>query len=275
MNKELCAQRLRAVAFDLDDTLLHDDLSISPYTVNTLRTLALAGIHIIPASGRSFLSMKPFLDRLDCASLFITCNGAEIRDGKTHELLRSEFFPPELGREIARFGNLHHCYTQTYGDGHFYYSEHSVWAERYAAASVLTGMYVGNLELFIREPRNKILMMAEEDKIAAMLVEARQVFAGRASVTCSKPYFLEFNPLGATKGIALEYAAKKLGISPRDIIAFGDGLNDLPMLQAAGWSVAMTNGQEALKSVCCDICPSNQDDGVAVYLTNCFREVYA
>ena len=266
---------IRAVAFDLDDTLLRDDLSISEKTLRILRGLCSAGWQIIPASGRAKLSMKPFVDRLECASLYIACNGAEIWDGKTHELLHAETFSAELGREIASFGNRHRCYSQTYAGDCFYFSEHSVWADRYASASMLRGVYVGDLSKFIREPRNKILMMAEESKIASMLVEARSLFSGRASVTCSKPWFLEFNPLRATKGIALRFAAERLDLKPENVIAFGDGLNDLPMLEAAGWSVAMANGQDALKTVCDDICASNQEDGVADYLATRFGEVIA
>ncbi len=265
--------RIRGVAFDLDDTLLRDDLSISEDTLHTLRVLASSGIHIIPTSGRAKLSMKPFVDLMDCASLYIACNGAEIYDGRTHELLRSETFSRDLGREIARFGRENGCYTQTYEGDAFFYSEESVWAERYAASSLLRGVYVGDLEAFIQEPRSKILMMDSAEKIARLLPVAREHFAGRVSVTCSKAWFLEFNPLRATKGIALSGAAERLGFEAKNVMAFGDSLNDLSMLEASGWSVAVSNGRPELKSLCRDICPSNQEDGVSVYLRSVFQGV--
>ncbi len=273
MKKKPDVHSFRAVAFDLDDTLLRDDLSISSETIFTLRTLSSAGISVIPASGRSQMSMRPFVDRISVGSAYISCNGAELWDGKTHKLLHSEKFSPELGREIARFGKSWDCYAQTYDGASFYYNNHSVWAERYAKASLLSGVYVGDLEAFIQEPRNKILMMDDESKITSMLQEARILFEGRASVTCSKPWFLEFNPLQATKGIALEMACRWLGILPSQVISFGDGLNDLPMLEISGWSVAMSNGRDLLKQQCDDICLSNQEDGVSGYLRDFFREV--
>ncbi len=265
--------RIRGVAFDLDDTLLRDDLSISEDTLHTLRTLSSRGIRIIPASGRAKLSMKPFVDQMNCADLYISCNGAEIWDGKTHALLREESFSRELGQEIARFGREHACYSQTYAGDSFFYSEQSVWAERYAASSMLKGVYVGDLEAYIQEPRNKILMMDSVKKIQALLPLAAEKFAGRASVTCSKPWFLEFNPLRATKGLALETAAGYLGFSPENIMAFGDSLNDLSMLSAAGWSVAMKNGRRELQECCSAVCPSNQEDGVSAYLRSVFQGV--
>ena len=263
-------EAIRAVTFDLDDTLLRDDLTISPFTVKVMRTLADRGVAVIPASGRAMLSMKPFVDQLACASLFSACNGAQVWDGPTCRLLRHESFSVPLAHEIAAFGKAHQAYAQTYDDAMFYFNEHSVWADRYAQASMLKGVYVGDLETFIQEPRNKILMMAEPEKIAAMLREARQQFAGRLSVTCSKPYFLEFNPLNATKGIALRAEADLLGLSPSQFMAFGDSLNDLPMLQTAGWSVAVSNARAEVRDFCHVVCASNNDDGVAHYLADFF-----
>ncbi len=265
--------QIRAVAFDLDDTLLRDDLSISDETVDTFRILHEHGIRILPASGRAQMSMKPFVERVGHAAMCIACNGAEIWDGGLSRLLYQETFSAELGREIARFGQSHGCYAQTYAGDSFFYNEHSFWAERYAASSLLKGVFVGDLAEFIREPRTKILMMDAPEKIAVLLAEAREQFAGRLSVTCSKPFFLEFNPLKATKGNALELVAKKLGFTAENVMAFGDSLNDLSMLEAAGWSVVVANGREELKPLCRSVCPSNQEDGVAHFLRDAFRGV--
>ena len=257
---------LKAAVFDLDDTLLRDDLSISDYTLGVFRRLHASGFVFVAASGRTRLSMKPFTDRLSCISLCIACNGAQIWDPATDQVLLREEFPVELCREIARFGNEYHCYAQTYSDDRFFFNEYSEYSERYAASSMLPGEYVGDLEAYIREPRSKILMMADEQKIAEMLAAARLRFQSRASVTCSKPFYLEFNPLPATKGIALKKAAPLLGLSSGDFIAFGDSLNDLPMLEVSGLSVAVANARPEVRSACDEICLSNQEDGVARYL---------
>ena len=258
---------LKAAAFDLDDTLLRDDLSISSRTIAVFERLASSGFLFIAASGRTRMSMKPFVDQLSCVSLCISCNGAEVWDPQTGQVFSRELFPVSLGREIAAFGNEYSCYAQTYSDDRFYFNEYSEYSRRYAFASRLPGEFVGDLTEFIREPRSKILMMADEEKISAMLSDARKRFAGRASVTCSKPYFLEFNPVNATKGNALQKAADRLGISVKDIAAFGDSLNDLPMLEISGRSVAVANARPEVIAFCSDICPSNQEDGVACFLS--------
>ena len=257
---------LKAAAFDLDDTLLHDDLSISLYTKEVFRTLASNGFLFIAASGRTLLSMKPFTDFLSCVSICISCNGALIWDPRSDKVLYRVEIPVELCGEIARFGKEYRCYAQTYSDNRFFFNEHSEYAERYASTAMLPGYCVGDLEVFIREPRSKILMMADEKKISDMLDDAQERFRGRVSVTCSKPYFLEFSPLEATKGIALKKAAGLMGVSVGEIITFGDSLNDLPMLEVSGRSVAVANARQEVLEFCHEICSSNQEDGVAKYL---------
>ena len=113
-------------------------------------------------------------------------------------------------------------------------------------------------------------MMADESKIAMMYAEAKELFADRASVTCSKPWYLEFNPLQATKGNALRFLASYLGFGINDIIAFGDSLNDLSMLQSAGLSVTVSNGWEAVRPYCDFVCDSNNQDGPAHFLNEHF-----
>lgn len=257
---------MKAAAFDLDDTLLRDDLSISPYTLEVFRRLADRGFFFIADSGRTQFSMKPHVEKIGCVSLYIACNGAEIYDGATHELLHAENYSMEMAHEIADFAAEYDAYAQAYDGAHFYFNQYSVYTERYARTSSLSGVYVGDLRKFIKEPRNKILMMAEPEQIAVMLEAARKRFDGRVSITCSKPWLMEFNPLRATKGIALEFAAQHLGITVGDIAAFGDSLNDIPMLTAAGRSVAVANAWKEVREISDEVCGSNNEDGVARWL---------
>ena len=257
---------MNAVVFDLDDTLLRDDLTISGFTVRVFRALSEKGFRVIAASGRAQLSMKPYVEQLGCVDAYISCNGAEIWDGADHTLIRQELLPAETALEIALCGEKHGAYAQVYEGGNFCFNHRGEYAERYAAATKLSGVCVGRLSSFIHEPRNKILMIDREDRIARMYEEARELFSGRASVTCSKPYYLEFNPLNATKGIALKTAADLLGIRTEDVIAFGDSLNDLSMLQAAGIAVTVSNGWKEIRPFCDAVCESNNNDGPARYL---------
>ena len=256
---------IRAIAFDLDDTLLQSDLTVSDYTVDVLHRAAQRGVVILPASGRTRDSMFPTVQRIGCASAFISCNGADVWT-TDRSLMMQELLPVELAHEVARFAQERGVYCQTYSPSRFFYSIENQYARSYALSSSLEGEYVGDLTAFIQKPVTKLLMMDTPERIAALYEEARTFFAGLASLTCSKPYFLECNPLRATKGNALHWCASHFGFAMEDLIAFGDSLNDVSMLEAAGTGVAMGNARDDVKALGFPICLTNDEDGVARYI---------
>lgn len=256
---------IRAIAFDLDDTLLRPDASVSDYTAYVLQRAATQGIIILPASGRTRDSMWPAVTRIGCASAFISCNGADIWSPE-RELLTQELLPVELAHEVARFAADRGVYCQTYSPDRFFYSMQNEYAASYEKSSSLEGEYVGDLTQFIQHPVTKLLMMDDPARIAELYQEARALFAGRASLTCSKAYFLECNPLRATKGNALKWCAKHFGFDMSELLAFGDSLNDVSMLEAAGTGVAMANARDDVKAMGFPVCGSNTEDGVARYI---------
>ena len=256
---------IRAIAFDLDDTLLRSDLTVSDYTVDVLHRAAERGIIILPASGRTRDSMFPTVQRIGCASAFISCNGADVWT-TDRGLLMQELLPVELAHEVARFAAERGVYCQTYSPSRFYFSIDNEYAVSYAKSSSLEGEYVGDLTAFIQRPVTKLLMMDTPERIAALYAESQTLFAGRASMTCSKPYFLECNPLRATKGNALRWCGQHFGFTMDELLTFGDSLNDVSMLEAAGTGVAMGNAREDVKAMGFPVCLSNDDDGVARYI---------
>lgn len=256
---------IRAIAFDLDDTLLRSDLTVSDYTVDVLRRAADRGIIILPASGRTRDSMFPTVQRIGCADAFISCNGADVWTSD-RELIMQELLPVALAHEVARYAADRGVYCQTYSPSRFYFSVDNEYAASYANSSSLEGEFVGDLTAFIQRPVTKLLMMDTPEKIAAMYEEAKTIFAGRASMTCSKPYFLECNPLKATKGNALKWCADHFGFRMDELLAFGDSLNDVSMLAAAGIGVAMGNAREDVKAMGFPVCRTNDEDGVARYI---------
>ena len=137
-----------AVVFDLDDTLLRNDRTISDFTVDVMRSLAGHGIRILPASGRARESMEGFVRQLNCCDTFIACNGAEIwnTDGNC---LYASVLPPDVAQDIIAFGKKYHVYMHTYDGPYFYYNVESHWSREYASATLLTGRWKPDLEQFL------------------------------------------------------------------------------------------------------------------------------
>ena len=265
---------IRAAAFDLDDTLLRDDRTLSDFTIRTLREASTAGVHIIPASGRAHDSMWPYVEQLGCASLVIACNGGELWTPDSRRLYQAAI-PVATAREVVRFAAERGLYCHSYDEHGYFYSQEGKWAQGYAESSGLPGTLVPDMEAAITFPVTKILMMAEPPVIARTLADCRERFGAIAQITCSKPYFLEVNALLAQKGAALRMAVEHLGVSLAETAAFGDSLNDLSMLEAAGYGVAMGNGWEDVKRRVRRVCGTNQEDGAARCLRQLMEEVRA
>ena len=151
---------IRAIAFDLDDTLLRSDLTVSDYTVDVLHRARERGIVILPASGRTRDSMFPTVRRIGCADAFISCNGADVwgltqptpADGADCPLLMQELLPVTVAHEVAAFAAERGVYCQTYAPDRFFYTVENEWAASYAKLSSLEGECVGDLTAFIRKP---------------------------------------------------------------------------------------------------------------------------
>ncbi|MEI3426634.1 MAG: Cof-type HAD-IIB family hydrolase [Christensenellales bacterium] len=256
---------IRAIAFDLDDTLLRDDRTISDETVSVLRRASEAGILILPASGRTYCSMAGFAKRIGCASRVICANGAVIAqpDGTTlHELT----IPADIARQVARFAKERGCYCQTYAGDCFYYNQQGDYARAYAESSSLRGVYVGDLEQHLSAPTTKLLMMAPPEQSCADAGGGTSAVRRVRRADLLEAILSGVNPPLATKGHALSVCAEEMGFPLSQCMAFGDSLNDVSMLRAAGYGVCMGNGREDVKRMGFAVCGTNQEDGVARYI---------
>ena len=207
------------------------------------------GIRIVPASGRAPDSMRGFLERIGCYDAAIASNGADILDD-CGQIISQTFLETGITLEILSFIRSRGCYVHTYWENTFHYNLDSHWARAYQRSSRLLGVYEEDLDAFARQhPTNKILVMDSRDRIAEVFLEAREHFSNRCAITTSKPEFLEFNPTGTSKGIALASIVDTFHLKMEEFCAFGDGRNDISMLKACGVSVAMANASAEVQSM--------------------------
>ena len=123
---------------------------------------------------------------------------------------------------------------------------------------------VPDFKAAITAPVVKCLMLAEENRLAEVEQKLQLELAGELAVARSKPFFLEFTEAGVTKGTSLEWLANRLGIKRADVIACGDGNNDLSMIEWAGLGVAMANAADTVKEKAQYMTASNDEDGIAL-----------
>ena len=120
-----------------------------------------------------------------------------------------------------------------------------------------------NFSEYVNFPVTKCLMTGEEEHLKIVEESMKAYWNGRLNICRSEPYFLEVTAKGIDKAQTLQWMLKRLGREQKDLIACGDGFNDLSMIDYAGIGVAMANAQPALKKAAQYIAPSNDEDGIA------------
>lgn len=248
-------------AIDLDDTLLGPDKLIGPENARAVQALTTRGIHCVLASGRRHENMLRFHRRLGLSGPIISCNGALVMDPNTDEVLHRKLLPAELGAEIILEGDRLGI-TQNYyhTDGGLYVRQETGWTDLYETRTGSDVTVHGDLADFGGEAALKIIWIDAPEKIAALYQKFSTRYRGQLYVTTTDPEYLEFMAEGVSKAVGVQTVAEWKGVPQEQVIAFGDGNNDVPMLEWAGLGVAMAHGREAAKAAANLVAPEGDPE---------------
>ena len=257
---------VRAVAMDLDRTILADNLEFSPAVVRAVGRLGEAGIAAIVATGRMFASARPYALQLGVTAPVICYQGALVADPRTGEWLLHRPMDVALAHEVIEAVDAAGFHMNVYVDDELYVEELNEEAITYATHARLEAHAVGDLLAWLDKPTTKIVVVGDPQGLDGLQDELRARFDGRAFIAKSLPIFLELALPGVSKGSALEFVCDRLGIDPGAVVAFGDGANDVELLETAGLGVAVADADAALHPIAGWTVPSVDDDGVAGFL---------
>ena len=257
---------VRAVAMDLDRTILSDNLEFSPAVVRAVGRLGEAGIAAIVATGRMFASARPYALQLGVTAPVICYQGALVADPRTGEWLLHRPMGVALAHEVIEAVDAAGFHMNVYVDDELYVEELNEEAITYATHARLEAHAVGDLLAWLDKPTTKIVVVGDPQGLDRLQNDLRARFDGRAFIAKSLPIFLELALPGVSKGSALEFVCDRLGIDPRTVVAFGDGANDVELLETAGLGVAVADADPALRPIAGWTVPSVDDDGVAGFL---------
>lgn len=254
----------RLIALDLDGTLLDSAHALRERAVAAVRALVDRGVLCVLASGRMYRdAVQPHWERLGLWTPVICYNGALILDPTQGTSLAERPLTPAWTRALLDYAAGDRT-LNLYLDDRLYVRRPSPWTDLYTARTGSRPIFRDDLaDWFAGRASTKALLLGEPATIAREAVEWRERAGGELYVTITEPEYLEFMHPGANKGWALEQVAAELGVPLPETAAFGDALNDLPLLRAAGYAVAMSNARPELQAVADLIAPSCDDDGVA------------
>lgn len=273
--------QIRIVGLDLDGTVLGKDRVLTQRTIDALEMASSKGVHMVIDSGRQFEVIPKELRDLPFMRYYVLCNGAVIYDKWEDKVLYSAEIPLEKSMKIYDSLTEHEeVYLDCYhSDGSWARAEDYARIDEFVSDQSHRDV-LHNTRTPVENMRQALLNRGkpvQKFQTIYMDTETRDEERERLAklypemmITVAYTYNLEMNVPEATKGIGLLKLAELLGFDREQVMAFGDGGNDISMIQCAGIGYAMENAPEEVKMTADRIAPPNTEDGVAQILESMF-----
>lgn len=261
-------QVYKMIVLDLDGTLTNSKKVITPKTKEALIQAQKKGVRIVLASGRPTYGIKSLAEVL-CLNqhhgYILAFNGGKIIDCSNNETLFEQTLSPELVPTLYNSAMKGGMQILTYqGKGIAATSTEDKYVKEEAFINKLPITLYSNFLEQIVYPINKCLIVGDPTPLHEVEIQLAKTLEGKMSVYRSADYFLECVPLNVDKAQSLAKLLKLTGIKREEIIACGDGYNDLSMICFAGLGVAMANANEDIRIQADYVTlASNEKDGVA------------
>ncbi len=258
--------KYKFLVLDLDGTLTNDKKEITPATLATLERVQQSGVRLVLASGRPTYGIMPLAEQLEMkkhGGYILPFNGGKIIDVTNGDVIYASTLPRELVPSLTAIAKEGGATIISYRDEYILTEEPD---NRYVGHELfLTKMKplkVDDFAVAVDFAPDKCLIVGEPDKLLPLeeIINAR--YSDSISAFRSEPFFLEVVPKGIDKALSLERLSQHTGVGSAEMIAVGDGYNDISMIQYAGLGVAMANAQPAVKQAADHITLSNEDDGI-------------
>lgn len=257
----------KLLALDLDGTLTNSNKEITPFTRKVLEEVQQQGIRIALASGRPLEGISPIAEQLHLAQYsgyIMAFNGGLIVDCKAGKHLYENYLNPSLYPLLYEKCHKGDFAILTYLNGHIASEDiNNKYVKHNAIRNRMPLLQLSNLLQEILHPEPKWIVAGEPEKLIRLEKELQTLFQDELSIYRSEPYYLEILPPGIDKKNGIKLIADSLSIQVENIIACGDGYNDISMIGYAGLGIAMANANTEVKAAADYITLSNDEDGVA------------
>lgn len=261
--------KYKLLVLDVDGTLLNDEREISKRTLAALLKVQQMGVRIVLASGRPTYGLMPLAKTLELGNyggFVLSYNGCQIIKAQNGEILFERRINPEMLPYLEKKARKNGFAIFTYhNDTLITDSPDNEYIKNEALLNNLKIIKEDEFSTAIDFAPCKCMLVSDKEKALIGLEQHwEKRLAGTLDAFRSEPYFLEVVPCGVNKANTLGALLEHLGVTREEVIAVGDGVCDVTMLQLAGMGVAMGHSQDSVK-VCADyVTASNEEDGVAL-----------
>ena len=236
---------------------------LRPRTREAITAARAAGIHVLIVTGRMFQSVRRYALAAGITDPVVCYQGAVVADPTTGRFLRHVPMPEPEAREVIAAVEAHGHTILVYVDDELYVSRETPESDAYAGFQHLVVHPVGDLLAWLPKAPTKLVCVGDPHALDELEVEMKRRFAGRLFVSKSLPHFLEFASPSVNKGSGLDFAAERVGFSRERSVGFGDGENDVELIDWAGYGVAVANAHPKVLADADFVCPSVEEEGVA------------
>jgi Cof subfamily protein (haloacid dehalogenase superfamily) len=256
----------KLIAIDIDGTLLNDRHELSLRNRNAIQDAMYQGVRVTLVTGRVYKSALFYADQLELRDPLILCNGALIKD-RQGVVWRANRLDLSLTRKLLEFAEFHGVYAKVYVDDLLLVKEDNEEARHFVKTHRIDYEIVGELSLNIVVEPDLIVLKGPSEAIPKLAQQIRAEFDANISLTQSFPTSLEIMAARVSKREAVHWLANQLGVSREAVLAIGNSLNDLEMLEWAGQGIAMANSDPLLKANWPDLSEyNNNHNGIAAIL---------
>ena len=213
-----------------------------------------------------FKAARPYAIEAGLDDPLVCYQGAVVAEPRSGRWLRHVPIPLELAREAITAVHDEGFGLNCYVDDDLYVAEVTLEARRYADFQNLELHAVGDLLEWLDQPPTKLVVIDDPEVLDGLEERLQARFDGRLYISKSLPYFLELASPDVTKASGLAFLARRVGFSRERTVAFGDGENDVELIEWAGYGVAVANAHERVLAAADLVCPSVGEEGVAQVL---------
>lgn len=254
--------RPRLLALDVDGTLVDDANQMSPVVRETVRAAAAAGLHIVISTGRSVPGVLDAVRKLDLDDgIAVASNGSVVFGYDPVEVLHTVTFDareavklllervPDAAVAVEEIG-VGYRINKPFPDG-----------------EIDGRMTVQSVEELVADPVTRVIIRSPEQSAEEFAEMARSMGLVGINYFVGYTAWLDLAPNGVSKASGLEYVVDRLGLTAADVLAIGDGDNDIEMLEWAGRGVAMGQAPLEVQRVADDVTETIDNDGVALEIS--------
>ena len=258
--------KYKLVAADVDGTLVNDKSVFTPRTLTAIREAVDAGVIFAVATGRPMCAAKELLSLTSKDMPIIIFNGANVFMSKSQKVLAHDYLDFDLAKEVYEMSIVRDVALALWADDHLWVSRNCKFVQAYRRLSDAEVTTISDMEALREQGISKIVWLDTPEVVVQLQTEMNEHFGDRLNCHVSLPQVLEFVGPETSKAKALAEIGRLYGIDQSEMIAVGDGFNDISMIRYAGLGVAVENAPAEVRNAADYVTLSNNDDGVAAVI---------